>query len=254
MNIENKVKVTICGKEYNLRTDESPEYIKNLAVRTEKEINDLVKQKPNFGIQNAAVFVALTSLDEAAKAAAGVENIRSQIKTYMNEAAKARSAKEKLSARVKELEEKIAELEKENKELKKRPPLYDCEQLVLENTITPAVTIYAEENAVPVTAEEPVPEEKKTEEAAAAPEAPDEKPAQTENNENNNEPLSADNGECASCGEEKNGQEEKGEVADRGSEGNAEAESNGGDTQSDNVTLQQDKPNGRQNRNRKKKR
>lgn len=252
MNIENKVKVTICGKEYNLRTDESPEYIKNLAVRTEKEINDLVKQKPNFGIQNAAVFVALTSLDEAAKAAAGVENIRSQIKTYMNEAAKARSAKEKLSARVKELEEKIAELEKENKELKKRPPLYDCEQLVLENTITPAVTIYAEENAAPVTAEEPVPEEKKTEDtAAAAPEAADEKPAQTENN---NEPLSADNGECASCGEEKNGQEEKGEVTDRGSEGNAEAESNGGDTQSDNVTPQQDKPNSRQNRNRKKKR
>ena len=230
MNIENKVKVTICGKEYNLRTDESPEYIKNLAVRTEKEINDLVKQKPNFGIQNAAVFVALTSLDEAAKAAAGVENIRSQIKTYMNEAARSRSAKEKLSAKVKELEEKIAELEKENKELKKRPPLYDCEQLVLENTITPAVTIYAEENTAPVTVEEP---------------------AQTENN---NEPLSADNGECASCGEEKNGQEEKGEVADRGSEGNAEAESNGGDTQSDNVTLPQDIPNGRQNRNRKKKR
>lgn len=243
MNIENKVKVTICGKEYNLRTDESPEYIKNLAVRTEKEINELVKQKPNFGIQNAAVFVALTSLDEAAKAAAGVDNIRSQIKTYMNEAAKARSAKDKLSARVKELEEKIAELEKENKELKKRPPLYDCEQLVLENTVTPAVTIYAEENAAG---------EKKTEDTAAqAPEADSEKPVQTEKSP---APLSADNGGCASCGEEKNGQEEKGEVADRGSEGNAEAEGNGGDTQPDNVTVPQGKQSGRQNRNRKKKR
>lgn len=145
MNIENKVKVVICGKEYNLRTDEKPEYIKGLADRIDKEIGDMVKAKPNFGIQNAAVFVALTSLDEAAKAQESIENIRGQIKTYVNEAGKARSANEKLTAKVKELEQKIAALEKENKELKKRPALYDCEQLVLENTVTPSVTIYAHE-------------------------------------------------------------------------------------------------------------
>jgi len=145
MNIENKVKVVICGKEYNLRTDEKPEYIKGLADRIDKEIGDMVKAKPNFGIQNAAVFVALTSLDEAAKAQESIENIRGQIKTYVNEAGKARSANEKLTAKVKELEQKIADLEKENKELKKRPALYDCEQLVLENTVTPSVTIYAHE-------------------------------------------------------------------------------------------------------------
>ena len=86
MNIENKVKVVICGKEYNLRTDEKPEYIKGLADRIDKEIGDMVKAKPNFGIQNAAVFVALTSLDEAAKAQESIENIRGQIKTYVNEA------------------------------------------------------------------------------------------------------------------------------------------------------------------------
>ena len=55
MNIENKVKVVICGKEYNLRTDEKPEYIKGLADRIDKEIGDMVKAKPNFGIQNAAI-------------------------------------------------------------------------------------------------------------------------------------------------------------------------------------------------------
>ena len=104
MNIENKVKVVICGKEYNLRTDEKPEYIKGLADRIDKEIGDMVKAKPNFGIQNAAVFVALTSLDEAAKAQESIENIRGQIKTYVNEAGKARSANEKLTAKVKELE------------------------------------------------------------------------------------------------------------------------------------------------------
>lgn len=144
MNNINKVKVTICGREYNLQTDDAPEYLMGLAARVDKEINDLLKAKPNFGIQNAAVFVALTSLDEANKSKGGIENIRDQISTYLTEAAKAREAKEKLNARIKELEAKVSELEKENKALKKAAPVSDdCEQLVLENTISPAVMIYA---------------------------------------------------------------------------------------------------------------
>ncbi|MDE6593305.1 MAG: cell division protein ZapA [Oscillospiraceae bacterium] len=142
MNIVNKVKVTICGKDYSLQTDETPEYISALAAETEKQIFDLIKLKPGFGIQNASVFVALTALDEAHKAESNIENIRAQIKSSVSEAGKARAAKEKLAAKVKDLESRIAELEKENKELKKRTA-FDCEQLVLENTVTPAVTVYA---------------------------------------------------------------------------------------------------------------
>lgn len=254
MNIENKVKVTICGKEYSLRTDESPEYIKNLAVRTEKEINDLVKLKPGFGIQNAAVFVALTSLDEAAKSNAAVENIRSQIKTYMNEAAKARSSKEKLSAKVRELEEKIKVLENENKELKKRPPLYDCEQLVLENTITPAVTILAEEND-PVNSKAAEISADTGEKAVRnGEETPRDKQSLTE-------ASSAVSGDGASCGEEKEQQEEKGEgvLSDNGTEENAEAQSDGGDTRPDNMNAASEHEDDRENKinrskNRKKKR
>lgn len=142
MNIVNKVKVNICGKDYSLQTDETPEYISALAARTEKQIFDLIKLKPGFGIQNASVFVALTALDEAHKAEENIENMRSQIKSSVNEAARARAAKEKAAAKIKELEARIGELEKENKELKKRTA-FDCEQLVLENTVTPAVTVYA---------------------------------------------------------------------------------------------------------------
>ncbi len=250
MNIENKVKVTICGKEYSLRTDETPEYIKNLAVRTEKEINDLVKLKPGFGIQNAAVFVALTSLDEAAKSSAAVENIRSQIKAYMNEAAKARSSKEKLSVKVRELEEKIKALENENKELKKRPPLYDCEQLVLENTITPAVTILAGENGSVNSKEAEISGEKAVQNSE---ETHGDKQSITETS-------SAVSGDGASCGEEKERQKEKGEMLPGSSaEENAEAQSDGGDTRPDNMNAASEHEDDRENKvnlskNRKKKR
>ncbi len=222
MNIVNKVKVTICGKDYNLRTDESPEYLIELAKRVDKEINDMVRAKPNFGVQNAAVFVALTSLDEARKASDSIENIRTGIKTALDESAKSRAAKEKLAEKVKALEERIAELEKENKELKKRPPAFECEQLVLENTISPAVTIYAEE--------------KSPEDAASDPKEADAKEKSSDNKE-----TAADNtaqaGDCASKSEGES--EEKSVEADKGNDrgGAAETESNADNPQNDDLTA-----------------
>lgn len=146
MNNINKVKVMICGKEYNLQTDETPEYIVGLAARLDKEINDLVRAKPNFGVQNASVFIALTALDTALKANSSIDNMRTQMKAYVDDAAKARAAESRLRTEIRELRElkaHAAELEKENKELKKKLEAYDCEQLVLENTIDSTVTIYA---------------------------------------------------------------------------------------------------------------
>ena len=215
MNIVNKVKVTICGKDYNLRTDESPEYLIELAKRVDKEINDMVRAKPNFGVQNAAVFVALTSLDEARKASDSIENIRTGIKTALDESAKSRAAKEKLAEKVKVLEERIAELEKENKELKKRPPAFECEQLVLENTISPAVTIYAEE--------------KSPEDADAKEKSSDNKETAADN--------TAQAGDCASKSEGKS--EEKSVEADKGNDrgGAAETESNADNPQNDDLTA-----------------
>ena len=247
MKIENKVAVTICGKEYNLRTDDSPEYLIGLAKRVDKEISDMVKAKPNFGIQNAAVFVALTALDEAQKASQSIENVGKQIKSYVEETAKARKEKEKLADKNKALEEKIAALEKEIKELKKRPA-YECEQLVLENTISPAVMIYAEENAPDsieadseaktemafettaeaVTDEAAKPEEKadaaETAPEAKAPEAPEKADAKT-----------------AECGSDasKGSEEAKDSGEHGGADGGAgtEAQNDGGNTQNDNVTV-----------------
>lgn len=250
MNIENKVKVTICGKEYNLRTDETPDYLIGLAARVDKEINDMIKAKPNFGIQNAAVFVALTSLDEAKKAGDSIDNIRSQIKTYVDDAAKARSAKEKLAAEVKELKARISELEKENKELKKRPPAYDCEQLVLENTISPAVTIYAEENK---------PEAEIAAEAEIA--QTEDSPAVSEEKCDNTEPAAenASNGtETAEEGRSDAAEDKPTECqaeqpdADRGTD--AEAANDGAPAQNDDIKPENQQRNNKNNRGRKKRR
>lgn len=226
MTTINKVSVIICGKEYKLQTDETPEYIMALAALVDKEINDVLRAKPNFGTQNAAVFAALTSLDEAKKARDSIDNIRSQIKFYVDDAAKARVTSTKatvelreMKARVQELEKTIKELEKENKELTKKLAAFDCEQLVLENTISSAVTIYTEE---PSQGDGP------TDEAAPA---------------ENAEPKAQN----ASNGKEKEqGSEQKEQAEPVGGEASdGKAANDGGDTQHDDV-----KPAGDQDRQR----
>ena len=149
MNTINSVKVSIAGREYNLRTDDTPEYLRETAEKLDSEIKGILKDKPSFGIQNAAVITALMATDESRKANEAIDNIRGQIKTYVADAAKARAAKDKLQDRIKALEATIElleravkKLEKENAELKKTQSPFSGEQLVLENTLAPAVTVY----------------------------------------------------------------------------------------------------------------
>lgn len=88
--MRNKVKVTVCGKEYALQTDESPSYLIGLARRLDKDINQLVNSGDNISVVAATVLVALSALDDANKANESIDNIRTQIKDYVDDAGKAR--------------------------------------------------------------------------------------------------------------------------------------------------------------------
>ena len=85
--------------------------------------------------------------------------------------------------------------------------------------------------------------------------AADEPVKPNETKEKNDKKEPAADGEGASCGKatEEAKQEERGEVVGGSPEGNAEAQGNGGDTQSDNLTAPE-KPAQQSRRGRKKKR
>ena len=116
----NNVKVKIAGHDYYLRTDDSPEYLQKIAERADFELRRIMKDNPGFGIQNASVITALTAYDEAEKTNITLENIRQQIANYVADAAKARSAKERLSKHIAEIEKENADLKAENKRLLKQ--------------------------------------------------------------------------------------------------------------------------------------
>ncbi len=111
----NKVKVTICGKEFNLKTDESPSYFIELARKVDSEIYKMASSSDNMSIQSAATLVALAAFDEAKKANDSIDNIRTQIKEYVDDACKARLERDEALKNEKSLLARISALENELK-------------------------------------------------------------------------------------------------------------------------------------------
>lgn len=107
----NKVKVVICGKEYSLHTEEEPTYVYALARKLEKNIAEIVGNNTNISVYSASVMIALSSLDNLNKANEAMDNLRVQIKDYVDEAGKARLERDSAVREVQTLKNRITELE-----------------------------------------------------------------------------------------------------------------------------------------------
>ncbi|MBP1561200.1 MAG: cell division protein ZapA [Oscillospiraceae bacterium] len=114
-SVMNKVKVTICGKEFSLKTDEAPSYFTQLAKKVDTEIYKMASSADNISIQSAAVLVALQAFDEAQKANDSIDNIRTQIKEYVDDACQARLERDEAVKNEKALLARISALENELK-------------------------------------------------------------------------------------------------------------------------------------------
>ena len=121
--MKNKVLVKIYGRDYLLATEESQGYSDRLADMLNEKLRKAMTGKSELSRLDGAMLVALEALDEAYKNRKSIDNIRGQIKDYVEAADKAKaeletvkkfcdeqlekSAKEKaaLEARCKKLEE-----------------------------------------------------------------------------------------------------------------------------------------------------
>lgn len=107
----NRVRITICGKTYSLQTEENPAYLTALARELEQRINGFMEHNENASLTSAAVMVGLSILGDSMKSVSDVDNIRSQIKSYVEEAAAARIESD-------QLRRELAILKRENESLK----------------------------------------------------------------------------------------------------------------------------------------
>lgn len=91
-----KVRLEICGSSYVVNTTESAEYMQNLADRLNLDMNELMSSSKTVSITTAAVMTALSYRDELEKASGSADNMRRQIKNYLEDAATSKMAAEEL--------------------------------------------------------------------------------------------------------------------------------------------------------------
>lgn len=91
MNMEKKkVRIVICSTEYTVLTEDTPEYLQSLAAELDKTLRSLVEGGRRISMTQASVLLALHYLDESKKSEQTTDNIRSQLKEYLQDATKAR--------------------------------------------------------------------------------------------------------------------------------------------------------------------
>jgi cell division protein ZapA len=92
--MSNHIKLTICGTEYRLTTSDTPEYALALALEVEEKIDSLRKANPSLSLVQATTLVALDYADSLKKNDSSTDNMRVQVKEYLEDAAKAKGERD----------------------------------------------------------------------------------------------------------------------------------------------------------------
>ena len=86
----NKVTMNICGQEYTLVADESAAYMEKVGALVDERMRQVLDAL-HVSQTDAAVLAAVNLADELLKNQAAAENLRRQVKNYLDEATKAKN-------------------------------------------------------------------------------------------------------------------------------------------------------------------
>ena len=106
--------IHVAGSEYIILTEEEPSYVEALADTLDKDITAIVQANRRLSMTQAAILVALDYADKAAKESEAADNLRGQIKEYLED-----SARYKMEAEVARRD--VERLQKELKNAKTKP-------------------------------------------------------------------------------------------------------------------------------------
>ena len=86
----NRVTMNICGQEYVLVAEESAGYMEKVGAMVDKKMAELMSSA-HIGRSDAAVLAAVNMADELLKAQENADNLRRQLKSYLDEASRAKN-------------------------------------------------------------------------------------------------------------------------------------------------------------------
>ena len=105
----NRVVISICGEEYTFIADESAAYMQKVGSYVSEKMEEVLSSA-KVGRTDAAILTAANIADELFKAQAASEQLRSQIKGYLDEAGRAQSEVSELKREVFRLQQRLDSL------------------------------------------------------------------------------------------------------------------------------------------------
>ena len=106
----NRVKLTICGANYVIVSEDEESYVQELGTRLDEDMNELMTKNQAISVTGAAVLKALDYLDELRKATMSADNMRGQVRAYLEDAAKARLATQEAQQEIARLRRQIEQM------------------------------------------------------------------------------------------------------------------------------------------------
>lgn len=107
---KNKVQIKIWGATYSIITEDDAEYVEELGEFIDGEMNNISSKNPSLSSIQCAVLVALDQADACKKATASADNLRAQIKDYLEDSARARMEVDVARREIERLNREISNL------------------------------------------------------------------------------------------------------------------------------------------------
>ncbi len=107
---KNKVKLNICGISCSLISEDTEEYVLSLGQEVEASMESLIRQNPRVSLTLAAMITALNFCDSSHKSTASADNLRSQIKDYLEDSSRARLEADEARREIEKMKKEIQTL------------------------------------------------------------------------------------------------------------------------------------------------
>ena len=104
--MENKITVNICGEDYTFVAEETPSYMQKVAAMVDAKMGEILKAS-HVSRTDAAVLTAVNLADEFLKNQGTAENLRAQLKGYLDEANRAKNEASDLRREVFRLQQQL---------------------------------------------------------------------------------------------------------------------------------------------------
>lgn len=114
---KDKVQVTIGGRSFYLISDESPEYLTEIAKKVNRKISGLLRENIGISFEQAAVLAAIKYCDDFEKKARSIENEKKEDENLGKKLVQYSKELTRATARIKAMEKEMAKMKKEQEKI-----------------------------------------------------------------------------------------------------------------------------------------